>query len=282
MCFYMSQDKASYPGYLIESLLAQGPVTVVYSAIDLVSGLPCVIKTVRLDHPYEKQALGFLKNEIKVLEIIKHAACPVLLKTNVENSPFFFVMEKIEGCTLRHELGRKFSFVPSVVIEISRQILSLLSIFHGGGFTHGDIKPENILIEQSGKIKIVDFAFSSNIRLNDKLETNLMLGTPNYIAPELCSDVPVIALENDIYSLGVLIFEMLTGVLPYPEGNISQTLLRHQSDPPAKLRQFLVHLNPKLVNAVVEMLSFNLADRPRAKILLDIFVKFEIENMVSG
>ena len=62
----------------------------------------------------------------------------------------------------------------------------------------------------------------------------------------------------------------------------AQTLLRHQSDPPSKLRQFLGHLNPKLVNAVVEMLSFNLADRPKAKNLLDTFVKFEIENMVSG
>jgi len=278
----MNQDKEVYPGYLIESLLAQGPVTVVYSAIDLASGHPCVIKTVRLDYLYEKQALAFLKNEIKVLEKIKHDACPVLRKTNTEIKPFFFVMEKIEGSTLRHELARKFSFSPPLVIQISRQILSLLSNLHGEGFTHGDIKPENILIEQSGKIKIVDFAFSSNLRMNEKLETNLMLGTPNYIAPELCAEIPVISLENDIYSLGVLIFEMLTGSLPYPEGTISQTLLRHQSDPPAKLRQHLGDLNPKLVNAIVEMLSFNLHDRPKAKNLLDVFVKFEIENMVSG
>lgn len=278
----MTQDKESYPGYLIESLLAQGPVTVVYSAIDLASGLPCVIKTIRLDYPYEKQALAFLKNEIKLLETINHPACPLLRKTNTEIKPFFFVLEKIEGSTLRQELGRKFSFGASYVIQISRQILSLLSNLHGEGFTHGDIKPENILIEQSGKIKVVDFAFSSNVRMNEKLETNLMLGTPNYIAPELCADIPLISLENDIYSLGVLMFEMLTGCLPYPEGTISQTLLRHQSDPPAKLRQHLGDLNPKLVNAIVEMLSFNLNDRPKAKNLLDVFVKFEIENMVSG
>ena len=82
----MIQDNQVYPGYLIDSLLAKGPVTIVYSAIDLASGLPCVIKTVRLDYPYEKQALAFLKNEIKILETIKHAACPVLLKTNTENS----------------------------------------------------------------------------------------------------------------------------------------------------------------------------------------------------
>ena len=278
----MSQDNQVYPGYLIDSLLAKGPVTIVYSAIDLASGLPCVIKTVRLDYPYEKQALAFLKNEIKVLETIKHAGCPVLLKTNTDNKPYFFVMEKIDGCTLRHELGRKFSFGSPLVIEITRQILSLLSNLHGLGFTHGDIKPENIIIEQSGKIKVLDFAFSANVRMNEKLETNLMLGTPNYIAPELCAEVPVVSLENDIYSLGVLIFEMLTGGLPYPEGTISQTLLRHQSDPPAKLRQQLGGLNPKLVNAIVEMLSFNLQDRPKAKNLVDIFVKFEIDNMISG
>jgi len=278
----MSQNNEVYPGYLIDSLLALGPVTVVYSAIDMASGFRCVIKTVRLDYPYEKQALAFLKNEIKVLETIKHAACPVLLKTNTENKPYFFVMEKIDGCTLRHELGRKFSFGSSLVIEITRQILSLLSNLHGLGFTHGDIKPENIIIEQSGKIKVLDFAFSANVRMNEKLETNLMLGTPNYIAPELCVEVPVVSLENDIYSLGVLIFEMLTGCLPYPQGTISQTLLRHQSDPPTKLRQQLVGLNPKLVNAIVEMLSFNLQDRPKAKNLVDIFVKFEIENMISG
>lgn len=278
----MTQDKETYPGYLIESLLAQGPVTVVYSAIDMASGLPCVIKTIHLDYPYEKQALAFLKNEIKLLATIRHPACPVLQKTNIDIKPFFFVMEKIEGSTLRQELRRKFSFESSSVIQIGRQILSLLSNLHGEGFTHGDIKPENILIEQSGKIKVVDFAFSSNVRMNEKLETNLMLGTPNYIAPELCSDIPVISMENDIYSLGVLMFEMLTGSLPYPEGTISQTLLRHQSDPPAKLRQHLGDLNPKLVNAIVEMLSFNLNDRPKAKNLLDVFVKFEIEHMVSG
>lgn len=278
----MIQDKEVYPGYLIESLLAEGPMTVVYSAIDLASGLPCVIKTVRLDYPYEKQALAFLKNEINVLEKINHAACPSLKKINIGIKPFFFVMEKIEGPTLRHELVRKFSFNTPLVIQITRQILSLLSNLHGENLTHGDIKPENILIEQSGKIKIVDYAFSNNLRLNERLETNLMLGTPNYIAPELCAESPMISFENDIYSLGVLIFEMLTGSLPYPEGTISQTLLRHQSDPPARLRQHLGDLNPKLVNVIVEMLSFNLHDRPKAKNLLDVFVKFEIENMVSG
>ena len=277
----MNPNNLVYPGYLVESLLAKGPMTDVYGVLDLNSGLPCVLKTIRPDYPYEKQALAFLKNEIIVLGTIRHHGCPALLKQNIDSQPYFFVMEKHEGCTLRDELGRKFLFPPNLVVDFARQILAFLSYLHGLGLTHGDIKPENILLEPSGKIIVIDFAFSSDVRRKQKIEFNTMLGTPNYIAPELCSEIPFVSTANDIYSLGVLIFELITGRLPYPEGTVSQTLLRHQSDPPARLRQQLAGLSPKITEAIVDMLSFDFKDRPKAKILLDIFVGFQIDNMVS-
>ncbi len=278
----MNQSNVNYPGYLIHSILAEGPVTIVFNAFEVERTLPCVIKSVRSDYPYEKQASAFLKNEISLLQTIKHPALPVLQNLSLVNIPIYFVMERIDGVTLRQELNRKFSLTFSSVVNLTRQILSLLSCLHQEGFTHGDIKPENILIEPSGKVRVIDLAFSSNVKKSEKIETNLMIGTPNYIAPELCADIPLVTLANDIYSLGVVIFEILTGTLPFPEGTVSQTLVRHQSDPPARLKQKLAPYDPKLTHIIIEMLSCNPIDRPKVKSLLDFFVKIELEAMVNG
>jgi len=185
----------------------------------------------------------------------------------------------LEGRDLRKELSVLYSFSELKTVSIARQVLSILSYLHEKGFTHGDIKPENILISSTGEIGLVDFAFSRNLRNSSPVDAKILLGTPNYMAPELCGDEPVVSKANDVFSLGVLIFELLTGEMPFPRGGVSQTLARHQSDPLARLGSKLGDFNPCLVEIVESMLAFDFENRPSAMDLMDQLLGVEIELM---
>jgi serine/threonine-protein kinase len=99
------------------------------------------------------------------------------------------------------------------------------------------------------------------------------------MAPELCGDAPVVSKANDVFSLGVLIYELLTGEMPFPRGGVSQTLARHQSDPLARLGIKLGDFNPCLVEIVESMLAFDFENRPSAMDLMDQLLGVEIELM---
>ncbi|MFZ9823001.1 MAG: serine/threonine protein kinase [Gemmataceae bacterium] len=268
-----------FPDYYLDSFLGEGPVTSVFRVFAKRLSEAGILKVLKPDFPYPAQGVGFLQREIDLLSMVQVHGIPRLLFDGIDQKLPFFVASVLEGRDLRKELSVLYSFSELKTVSIARQVLSILAYLHEKGFTHGDLKPENILISSTGEVGLVDFAFSRNLRNSNPVDAKILLGTPNYMAPELCGDAPVVSKANDVFSLGVLIYELLTGEMPFPRGGISQTLARHQSDPLARLGIKLGDFNPCLVEIVESMLAFDFENRPSAMDLMDQLLGVEIELM---
>ncbi|MSR30289.1 MAG: serine/threonine protein kinase [Gemmataceae bacterium] len=258
------------------TLLHAGPLTRVFRGVDLRNRLPCVIKVVRCQEEnsaLEKLALG---NEINILQRALHPAFPKLLGFQLESRPCFIALEMIPGANLRDVLRSEFRLAESQVATIIRQILDALIPLHRTGRTHGDIKPDNILLEHGNRVRLIDFGYSTP--LGDIPFPGVSLpGTPNYMAPEICAGNSPLSFAADLFSLGVTAFEMLTGYLPYPSGTLGQTLERHQSDPLAGRLNWRGLSFSGLDKLVEKMLSFPAKGRGSPVELLDQIIGLEIQ-----
>src|SRR5205085_12627970 len=134
---------------------------------------------------------------------------------------------------------------------ITRQTAEALAALHQAGFLHGDVKPDNLRLIDDGTAVLTDLGFAHRPGENAAfLRAGYVLGTANYLAPELCDELPGEELSSDLFALGVMLFEMLTGRLPYPPGSLRQTFRRHRCDPPADIRELTDPLPEPLARLV--------------------------------
>src|SRR5258708_36010286 len=177
----------------------------------------------------------------------------------------------------RRRLRRDYRLHVPDAVWMTRQAAEALAALHRAGFIHGDVKPDNLRIVDPGNVTLIDLGFAHRPGENAGfLRAGYVLGTANYLAPELCDPEPTEDFRCDLFSLGATLFELLTGRLPYPPGSLSQTFRRHRCDPPADVRRS-VHDLPEGVGALVERLLANRpGERPRAATVVQQLVKLEI------
>src|SRR5262249_39570417 len=159
--------------------------------------------------------------------------------------PYFLVMDLLPGESLRRRLRRDYRLEVPTALWIVRQTAEGLAALHRAGFMHGDVKPDNVRLLAEGHAILLDLGFAHRPGENASLlAQGYILGTVDSLAPELCQPEPADDYASDLFSLGVMLFEMLTGQLPYPTGTVEQTLRRHGSDPPADIRRHAVAVPP--------------------------------------
>jgi serine/threonine protein kinase len=165
---------------------------------------------------------------------------------------------------------------------ITRQVAEALDALHRNDFLHGDVKPENIRLVNLGKVLLLDLGFAHRPGENAPfLEKGYVLGTVNYLAPELCGDTPRDDSRADIFSLGVTLFEMLTGQLPYASGTPLETMQRHLGEEPMLLGDCRPEAPAPLTELIDRMLATNPDDRPSAAELVHELVGYEIASLSS-
>src|SRR5262249_18391585 len=148
---------------------------------------------------------------------------------------------------------------------VARQTAEALAALHRAGFVHGDVKPDNIRLTGEGNAILLDLGFAHRPGENAALlEQGYVLGTVNYLAPELCGSEPAAGRASALFGLGVPLFGRRAGRLPYPAGSVQQTFRRHQCDPPADIRRHVGALPPGLPGLLERLLARKPADRPRA------------------
>src|SRR5262249_19783581 len=151
-----------------------------------------------------------------------------ILYAHVTRPPYFLVLELLPGESVRQRLQREYRIDVATALWIARQTAEALACLHRAGFVHSDVKPDNIHLVDNGTAKLLDLGFAHRPGENARLlEQGYVLGTANYLAPELCGFDPNADQSADVFSLGVALFEMLTGKLPYPRGSCEMTLRRH-------------------------------------------------------
>src|SRR5579884_2493157 len=265
------------PGYELLQRLGGGPMTSVYSARALDNDAPCAVKVLRDDWDDTETGIKLLQREARAGLGVHHPHLVRVTHAHVTAPPYFLVMDLLPGESLRRRLRRDFRLPVNEAVWIARQICEALAALHATGFLHGDVKPDNVRLVDDGTAVLIDLGFAHRPGENAAiLRQGYLLGTANYLAPELCAFREEEELGSDLFSLGVMLFEMLTGRLPYPAGSLDQTLRRHSCDPPADVRAHAGSLPPVLVGLVERLLARKPADRPRAGQVVQQLIGLEI------
>lgn len=271
------QSLPAIPGYELFRCLGGGPLTCVFQARECETDTACAVKLLRPEWEDDATAVKLLQREARAGLRVLHPRLVRFRDVHVTRPPYFLVMELLGGESLRKRLQREYRLDLPTALWIARHAAEALAALHQAGFIHGDVKPDNIRLVDAGSAMLIDLGFAHRPGENASLfEQGYVLGTVDYLAPELCGTEPATDASSDLFSLGACLFEMLTGRLPYPPGSLVQTLRRHRCDPPADIRQFAGPLPAGLVNLVERLLSRKPTERPRAAAIVPQLIKLEI------
>jgi len=265
------------PGYELYTCLGGGMVTSVYSARDLNADQSCVVKVLRPDWRDNPTAIKLLQREARACLAVQHPHLVRLRDAHVTEAPYFIVMEMLSGESLRRRLRRDYKLELPMALWVVRQVAEALASLHRAGFIHGDVKPDNIRIGEDGTAVLLDLGFAHRPGENSAfLQKGYILGTVDYLAPELCDAEPTDDFGSDLFSLGVTLFELLTGKLPYPRRPVCETLKQRCTDTPLNIRRHLNVLRAPLGALLDRLLHSCPANRPRALGVVQHLIELEI------
>lgn len=217
--------------YRIEKQIGIGGMAVVFRAYDPVIQRYVAVKMLKEDVARDEAAVKRFINESKAVAMLSHPNIVSIYDVSVSGEYKYIVMEYIEGITLKSYMSQKGALPLEEVIHYSRQILSALAHAHGKGIIHRDIKPQNIMLLKDGKIKVTDFGIAKLPNAETVTMTDKAIGTVYYISPEQASGL-AIDTRSDLYSMGVVMYEMASGKLPFvAETPVSVALMQVNSEP---------------------------------------------------
>jgi predicted Ser/Thr protein kinase len=240
--------------YEITGELGRGAMGVVYKALDPTIGRTVALKTMRLDvHGLDAQEMvRRFQNEARAAGVLNHPNIVTIYDAGEQDGIFYIAMEFIEGTTLHELLAEKRVLATDEVLQYTRQITRGLDYAHSNGIVHRDIKPANIMITANGTVKIMDFGIAKSG--GQVTNTGQVLGTPNYMSPE---QVKGRALDgrSDLFSMGVILYEMLTGEKPFVGQNVTTIIYKIVNENPIAPRDLDVTVHPGLSAIVVKALA---------------------------
>lgn len=261
--------------YRIVRLLGEGGMGAVYEAIHQQIGRRAAIKLLRPEHSHNKELLGRFFNEARAVNIVQHPSLVNIYEFGqTPEGAAYIIMEYLDGESLRSRLRKSGGCLGSKSVAITRQIATALAATHAKRITHRDLKPDNVMIvpdpEVGGgeRVKVLDFGIAK--LAGDpgpgaavvRTRTGTIMGTPTYMAPEQCRGNSVIEEHADVYSLGVMLFEMVAGQPPFQSDAFGELVAMHLFTPAPSLRSFAPDVPTELVELVERMLAKVALERP--------------------
>jgi serine/threonine protein kinase/predicted ATPase len=224
--------------YQIEEEIGKGGMGTVYRGFDKKLNEEVALKIIKPEIAADEATIERFRNELKLARKITHKNVCRMFDFHEEKGIPFITMEYIQGESLKNFIVKKGKLSEEQTIEITRQICRGLSEAHEIGVVHRDLKPQNIMIDPKQKAKIMDFGIARSVEVKGVTQTGVMIGTPDYMSPEQVEGKEV-GHTSDIYSLGVILYEMVTGTLPFSGDTALSIALKHTTEVP---------LDPKKVN----------------------------------
>ena len=244
--------------YKIERCLGGGGMGAVYAARHTIINKLVAIKVLQPNEEDDPSLPERFKHEAEASARIRH---PNIVAVNdfgqTADGTLYMVMEYVEGYPLRELLDREGKLSPERAVRFGSQICAAISVAHNANIIHRDLKPENVMIEVIDEIetaRVFDFGIA---KLKDKVgltKVGTILGTPDYMSPEQCS-AREIDHRSDIYSLGIILYELLSGQVPFSGPKYQQVLVKHVIEPPRLISELCPDLPDKLVYAVMRALE---------------------------
>ena len=255
--------------YRIEREIGSGGMGTVYRATHLGLERPVAVKILKTEFAFYPAVAERFMREARTMAKLRHARAAVIFDAGrLPDGRPFIVMEYVEGTTLSDVLARDHAFAPERAVRVAAEICDVLAEAHRLGIVHRDLKPSNIMLSERG-VCVLDFGIAKVLatsadatRTHATTETGVIIGTPRYMSPEQCMGQAV-GPASDLYSLGVLIYEMLAGRPPFIDPLSSAVIVRQASSPPPPLPRLCPGVPRALALAVHTLLAKNPLDRPR-------------------
>src|SRR5688572_13360878 len=255
--------------YKVEQLLGRGGMAVVYLARHPALGREVAVKLLSPEYRGDLDLNRRFLQEARVTANFRHPNIVEIYDLGEIGGRAYYTMERLIGTDLASQLGRRGRLLSEEVAEFFTQICRALDVAHRQGIVHRDLKPANIFVvdEQPLRIKLMDFGIA---KVTEKRRTNAtqrgeVLGTPAYMAPEQAlGNVDAITVATDIYALGIIAYEMLTGRLPFSADSDLMLLTMQIRDQPTPVRELAPDVPPAVADLVERCLAKEPSERPRS------------------
>ena len=216
--------------YKIQSLIGTGGMAAVYLATDLILDRLVAIKVLRLDFRQNDDAMRRFRREALSATQLTHPNIVGVYDVGQSQEMNYIVMEYVEGTDLKDYVRQKGALHPMEAVRIMMQIVSAIAAAHQNRIIHRDIKPQNILIDKEGNVKITDFGIAVALSDTSLTQTNTLLGSVHYLSPEQARG-GMATIQTDIYALGIVLYELLTGKVPFDGESAVSIALKHFQEP---------------------------------------------------
>lgn len=242
--------------YKILELIGGGGMSNVYLAHDMILDRDIAIKILRYDFSNEEELRRRFQREALSTTSLAHPNIVNIFDVGEEGSLHYLVMEYVPGKTLKEYIIEHSPVEPEKAVKIMKQLASGLAHAHHNQIVHRDIKPQNILMDADGNVKITDFGIAMALSATSYTQTNSVLGTVHYLSPEQARGGTANK-KSDIYSLGIVMFELLTGRLPFSGESAVSIALKHLQSETPSLREIVPTMPQSLENVVLKATAKN-------------------------
>ncbi len=246
--------------YRIQRKIGSGGMATVYEAVDMRSQARVALKVL---HPHLADQPTYVARFLREAQMAIALRSPYIVKmleSGQEKDLHYLAMEYISGATLQRFVQQLGALPVSQALDITYQVAQALEEAHRHGIVHRDIKPQNIMITPDGAIKVMDFGIARAMMMDSMTMTGMFMGTPHYSSPEQATGDPV-DIRSDIYSLGVVLYQLLTGTVPFQADTPQALLLRVMQGNPVPVQLLRVDLPGRVVEIVEKMLRRDPAQR---------------------
>lgn len=260
--------------YALEALVGSGGMADVYRAKDQLLERTVAVKILHQQYENDTEFITRFQREAKAAARITHPNIVNVYDVGVAEGRHYIVMEYVPGRTLKERIKEEGPVPVPQALQIARQIAGALAQAHANNLVHCDIKPHNILVMPDGNVKVADFGIARAVTESTMTYNDNIMGSVHYFSPEQARGT-MITPKSDVYSLGVLLYEMLSGRLPF-DGNTAVSIARkHLEEDPQPLHMIAPGIPPVVEALVTRMMAKDPAQRPDSSMLVQDIVRAE-------
>jgi len=246
--------------YQIIKAIGEGGMANVYLAYDTILDRNVAVKVLRGDLAGDEKFVRRFQREALSASSLSHPNIVEVYDVGEDNGQYYIVMEYVEGRHLKDLIKKRGKLTISEVIDIMLQITDGMSVAHDSYIIHRDIKPQNIMILENGLVKIMDFGIAMAMNSTQLTQTNSVMGSVHYLPPEQANGKGS-TLQSDIYSMGIVMYELLTGSLPYKGDNAVEIALKHLKESIPSIREKLPNIPQSIENIIIKSTAKNPKNR---------------------
>ena len=246
--------------YRVVARVGSGGMADVYAVEDLQLGRRVALKLLHERFAQDQEFVERFRREAKSAAALSHANVVSVFDSGEWHGTYYIAMELLEGRSLDQIVREEAPLTPERAIEITEQVLRAARFAHRNGIVHRDLKPHNVIIDGEGRIKVTDFGIARAGSASEITQTGSIMGTARYLSPEQAQG-EAIGPSSDLYAVGIILYELLTGTVPFEGDSVVAIALRHLSEPPRPPSRLVSSISPNLDAIVLKALAKNPAQR---------------------